>query len=505
MIILKRILKTILLLIGVLAIALWVWWPTNLFFSGPLLDMITGKQAPVPTDSVVSSRFKVPEGLNVKVFAKGIPHARMMVMTTRGDIIVSSVREGKVYLIKADSDGDGISDGKAILLENLDTPHGVALRDGWLYIAEVHRVSRIQFDSETNKTTGDLQAILVGLPAGGNHNKRTIAFGPDGMLYLTIGSSCNVCIEDSPFYAAMLQMTPQGKDVELYATGLRNTVGFDWKPDGTNGAGLLFGTDNGRDMLGDDTPNDEFNMIQDGAFYGWPHAYDDAVADPDHGEGYDLEIKDSIHPYHGFGAHRAPLGMRFLNPKTAPSGYDNAALVALHGSWNSSTLVGYKVVALNFDADGVAHESDFMTGFELHGDVIGRPVDIVQDAGGAIYVSDDYAGVIYSITKGAQQAGVIMPQQAVDDPLKDIDPVELMSAEQLGALLFDVNGCASCHMAEAVAEGVAVKELKGLKARYTVDSLSGLLKSPPSPMPTVELTDSQRRALSIYLLSTAGE
>lgn len=271
-------------------------------------------------------------------------------------------------------------------------------------------------------------------------------------------------------------------------------MGFDWQP----GSGQLYGTDNARDLLGDDVPHCEINLIEEGEFYGWPFTFDDRTLDPDFGAGREAEINASRVMVHGLGAHVAPLGMRFLGPDTAPPGYENVALVALHGSWNRSVLSGYKVVALKFGADGSISEDDFLTGFEQAEDVIGRPVDIEQGPDGAIYVSDDYAGVIYRVGWGELAVSSVPGSlqktrgQAIEFNESDV---------AAGAALFAENGCAFCHDAANAPEGVQVKVLKALSARYDQPAMQLLLNAPPGPMPRPEISDEERAALSAYLLS----
>lgn len=495
----RKLLYSLLAIIFVAGVGIWIWWPENLVAKGPFLDFLTGKQAETPKPTEIQERFKLPEGFRIGIFAADVPHARMMRVTDTGDIVVTSMREGNVILLHKDADGDGQSDGRTTLFSGLNIPHGLALADGYIYVAETDRISRAPFNAAERKA-GQLEVIFRGLPPGGNHRTRTIGFGPDGKLYVTTGSSCNVCIEDHPYRATMLQMEADGSGAKVFATGLRNTVGFDWHPM----TGKLYGTDNGRDLLGDETPNCELNLIEAEADYGWPYAYDDKIADPDFGEGNEERIASSRAPVHGFGAHRAPLGMRFLSGTTTPRGYENTALVALHGSWNSSKLVGYKVVALRFQPEGTIEEQDFLTGFEENEDIIGRPVDIAQGPDGAIYISDDYAGVIYRVGWGEIAVGE--PQHKASDalatePFSDLSENARVSLIESGRSLFQENGCASCHSKIDAPEGVQVKELKTLKARYDARAIAQLLDTPPGPMPSyAHLSEEDKKALAAYLL-----
>lgn len=498
---LKKILKWFLGIVVVAMVGLWVFWPKNFVVNGPLFDFILGRQVEAPTKDVMQSRLQLPDGFRIGLFASNVANARSLQITETGDVIAASMRANEIILLHRDSDGDGASDGRTVLSEGRNHPHGIVLHDGFLYVADTDKIVRFPFDAAA-RTMGPEEIIFTGMPTSGGHSTRTIGFGPDGMLYVTVGSSCNVCIEEEPYRASMLRMAPDGTNVQTYATGLRNTVGFDWQP----GTGRLFATDNGRDLLGDDTPHCELNLIEEGADYGWPYAYDDQQIDPDYGIGNEDRVTASKPLYHGFGAHRAPLGIRFLDPKTAPKGFDNAALVALHGSWNRSTLAGYKVVSLHFSEGGGVEQRDFLTGFEQDEDVIGRPVEMIQGTDGAIYLSDDYSGSIYKIGWGdINVPGFENVQAEVVNPLTNYNAADVAALADAGANLFTEYGCASCHDANVAAEGVAVKELAGLASRYDVPAIQQLFRTPPSSMPSFEFSDDESEVLAIYLLSTFGD
>jgi glucose/arabinose dehydrogenase len=337
---------------------------------------------------------KAPDGFSVALFADGIRNARFMRFTPAGDLLVSSPREGAVFLLERDANGDGRTDGVRKLLEGLDRPHGLELVGEWLYVAETGAIKRVRFDPESRATSGAPETVLAGLPVGGNHWTKSIGLGPDGWLYVSIGSTCNVCIEDEPRRATIGRLHPDGTGYETYATGLRNAVGFDWRP----ADGALYATDNGRDLLGDDVPPCELDRVVQDGFYGWPFVNGMGLVDPDFGaQGGELAAR-AIPPAHPFGAHTAPLGMTFYRGSAFPERYRGQAFVALHGSWNRTKKSGYKVVLLEWPADGGAiAESDFLTGFEVDENVIGRPVDVQAGPDGALYVSDDFGGAIYRV------------------------------------------------------------------------------------------------------------
>lgn len=354
----------------------------------PVVGMLFG--AGPGDDAMLRDRLELPPGFAISVYAQGIPSARFMQLTPAGHILVTARDAGEVHMVLRDADGDGRSDETLILADGLESPHGIWLDGADLYVGEEHRIVRFAFD-EAARTASDLQVVLGDLPADGGHFTRTVKMGPDGSIYVTVGSSCNACVEAHPWRAAMLRVTPGG-EAELLATGLRNTVGFDWHPE----TGALYGVDNGRDWLGNDFPPDELNRIVEGGFYGWPYFNGDNEPDPDHGGAAPDTLAEPTPPAHGFAAHVAPLSITFLRHQRA--GFlAGSALVALHGSWNRDTKIGYSIVRLTFAEDGTIEEVPFVTGFEKDDDVIGRPVDVIEAPDGTLFASDDYADVIYRI------------------------------------------------------------------------------------------------------------
>lgn len=474
--------------------------------NAPIAHLLFGSGVDVPPESVVETRMQVPPGYGIGIFAAGIPNARFLRMTARGDLLVSAPRSGDIYLVEADDNGDGQADGIRLLMSGLDRPHGLDLHDGWLYIGEGTAITRVRFDDDARATTGSPETVVAGLPEGGNHWTKTVRIGPDGWMYVSAGSSCNVCEEEDPQRAAMMRYRPDGSRGEIFATGLRNSVGFDFQP----GTGALFATDNGRDLLGDDFPPCELNEIVEDGFYGWPVANGDRVPDPDFGAGQEARIAASIPPAHAFGSHTAPLGMTFVRGKNAPDGYRGAALVALHGSWNRSEKSGYRVVSLHWQDDGTIEERDFATGFEVDEDVIGRPVDVAEGPDGSFYISDDYAGAIWRVAPGANTAASTRPpasRRSSDtaskpDPVSGLSPAELADIQARGKDLYEANACAGCHEAARADEGVVPVPLRALSERYDIDSLVTFFAAPTPPMPTPPLDEAERRELAIYLLST---
>jgi glucose/arabinose dehydrogenase len=355
-----------------------------------------GRRSSPAHDDAASSQLRTLPGFRVNAYATDLPAARWLEFTSAGDLIVSRSKLGDVVLLVRDADADGRANGRRTLLQGLDTPHGLALHDGWLYVAERTGVGRVRFDENTGRTAGEYSRIISGFTGDGSHVTRTIGFGPDGMLYLSQGSSCNVCVERDPRRATMMRFNPDGTQGEIYATGLRNSVGFDWAP----WDGALYATENGRDRLGDDFPPDELNRIERGGFYGWPYVNGYNVPDPDLGPGHEDMLARATPPVHGFRAHNAPLGIVFLRSPKRPPAFERSAIVALHGSWNRSVPDGYKLVWLTWRDDGVIEERDFLTGFLSTSGVIGRPAGVAEGPDGAVYVADDFAGVVYRVRYG---------------------------------------------------------------------------------------------------------
>ncbi len=369
--------------VGVLLVGAAIAWGQLGPFNGP--------SRPPPRDQweiLLRERIKLPDGFRLEAFARDLGRLRLMQMTGNGDLIVSGYRDGNILLVKADADGDGRSDGQQDLREGLNQPHGLLLEGRTLYVAEEQRVVSYDFDGVTLDKE---RVILEGIPGGGVHSSRTLRRGPDGFLYLSIGSSCNACIEEHPWRAGVIRFK-EGMAPEIFASGLRNSVGFDWQP----GTGALFGVDNGRDNLGDDVPDDEVNRIERAAHYGWPYVHGTDVKDPT----LYAAMPQGLAPvpqFHGLGAHVAALSIRFLRNQS-DTGLNGTALVAEHGSWNRTEKSGYRIIRLVFEGQGTREEV-FLTGCQANEEVICRPVDILEAPDGRLFVSDDYAGAIYTITK----------------------------------------------------------------------------------------------------------
>ncbi len=349
-------------------------------------------------------RAHVP-GWQVGVFAVLPRGIRLMVEDADGSLIVSGYRAGNVWRVKRDRDGDGRSDGAVSLVDGLNLPHGLLLDGGWLYVAEEHRVVRFRHRPGV-RPLGRMQVVLRGIPRGG-HVSRTLKKGPDGWLYLSIGSSCNVCIEDHPWRAAIIRFRVDRKgrarDIEIFARGLRNAVGFDWRP----GEGVMYAVNAGSDWMGDDRPREELNRVRRGGHHGWPFVHENGLRDP---RFWPLRPRGArfVPPVHTFTAHSTPLSIRFLRhqPDIRPG---SVALVGRRGSWNRSRKAGYDVLWVEFGADGRITHRPFLTGFLRGQKTLGRPVDVLETRDGTVFITDDHAGLIYRAWRrkvdGAQSSG----------------------------------------------------------------------------------------------------
>lgn len=346
-----------------------------------------------------SRRLMAPPGFEVSVFAAGLKGPRFMAGDPGGNIYVSLPSEGKVVVL-VDKNRDGIADRTVVFASGLDKPHGVAFRGTDLIVAETGRLVLLR-DTDGDLKSDTREVLTDDIPPDGNHWTRTVVVGPDGKLYVSVGSSCNACVEDDKRRASILRFSDAR--AEIYATGLRNSVGMAWSPVKNE----LWAVDNGRDFLGDDLPPDELNKIIEGGAYGWPNCYGDRVTDAEVGNAW--KCKDTIPPVEKLQAHSAPLGIAFGTGLEMPEEFRDALFIAYHGSWNRKTPTGYKVVAIPFhEGRNAGPPADFLTGWlDSRGRAWGRPVGLLAAADGALYLSDDRAGAVYRITvkKPAKKAG----------------------------------------------------------------------------------------------------
>lgn len=334
----------------------------------------------------------LPAGFSIAVYAGNVPGARSMALGAKGTLFVGTRDEGKVYAV-IDRNGDHKADEVITIAGGLRMPNGVAFRNGSLYVAEVSRVLRYDNIEERLKNPPRPVTVNASFPDKSHHGWKFIRFGPDGKLYVPVGAPCNVCEEKDPRFATIMRMDPDGSHLEIFAGGVRNTVGFDWHPR----TGELWFTDNGRDWLGDDLPPDELNRApRAGLHFGFPYWHGHNIPDPEFGE---KRSRDRIvPPEKELGPHVASLGMRFYTGAMFPESYRNQIFIAEHGSWNRSERIGYRITLVRLKENRAVSYETFAEGWLRNGKVWGRPVDLQVMPDGGMLVSDDKAGAIYRIS-----------------------------------------------------------------------------------------------------------
>jgi len=340
------------------------------------------------------SKLNLPAGFKIEVYAD-VPGARQMALGTNGNIYVGT-RGNKVYAV-VDKNKDHKADQVITMLDDLNVGNGVAMYKGNLYVAEQNRITRYAApDFDLTLPFKQMREVIYDkLPNKPHHGWRYIAFGPDNKLYVTVGAPCNIC-ETQGIEASIIRMDPDGGNVETFAKGVRNSVGVDFQPD-TN---VVYFTDNGGDMMGDDVPHDELNAVsKPGQHFGFPfYAGGDALSNDWKNK---TPPKDVVFPAAEFQAHSANLGFKFYSGKQFPAEYQGSAIVAQHGSWNRSKPVGYQLMRVKFDAQHrVSGKEVFIDGWLNNGEIWGRPTDVLQMPDGSMLVSDDYNGVIYRVSYG---------------------------------------------------------------------------------------------------------
>ena len=348
-------------------------------------------------DASIPLKLKAPPGFHIEVLAD-VPKARSMVLAGSDTLLVSTQFAGQLYAI---TNAFGAEPVVRVLAEKLRIPNGIAFADGDLYVAQPERVLRYPNVLAQLDGLGEPEVIVEGLPAGKLHSWRYAAFGPDGKLYISIGAPCNVCaVTDT---ALIMRMNRDGSQREVYARGVRNSVGFDWQP----GSNVLWFTDNGRDMLGDNEPPDELNKAEStGLNFGFPFCHGGETPDPDPQLAALGRCSESQPPVKALPAHVAPLGIAFYDGKMFPPEYKGQIFIAEHGSWNRAEKIGYRLSLVRLDAAGkqVVSYEPFIEGWLAGNDVLGRPADVLVAPDGSLLVSDDQAGKIYRVSyTGASQ------------------------------------------------------------------------------------------------------
>tara|TARA_B100001093_G_scaffold104303_1_gene96462 strand:+ start:370 stop:1515 length:1146 start_codon:yes stop_codon:yes gene_type:complete len=351
--------------------------------------------------SVIINNLKAEPGFSIEIFIDDIDSPRQIAESDAGNIFVGSRKGGKIISIDIDKN-------VRILAEGLSNSTGVTFHEGDLYFSEVNSIWKIPNIDEALSSSEQIpKKVLVtdNLPSDTWHGWKWIDFGPDNKLYVPVGAPCNICNPSSEEkynfdkrYASIMRLNDGAW--EYVARGVRNTVGFDWHPETNN---LYFG-DNGRDWMGDDMPSCELNVvINDDSFYGYPYKHSIDVLDPDYSKKIPVDAEEFIDPILELGAHVAPTGLSFYNGDHFPAKYKNTLFMTLHGSWNRSRKVGYKVIAVHFDENGeLLYQKDFITGWLQNNNgqekVLGRPASVFQKSDGSILISDDGANVIYRVT-----------------------------------------------------------------------------------------------------------
>ena len=329
---------------------------------------------------------RLPPGFSIEVLAR-LDNPRQMALGAGGMLFVGSMRAGNVYAID-------LAHGAKVttIASGLEMPVGVAFHDGALYVSATDRILR--FDDVEHRLTAP-KAVLVSdrFPKDTHHGWKFIAFGPDGKLYVPVGAPCNICEPDPDRYAVLMRMNPDGTALEVFARGIRNSVGFDWDP----ATHELWFTDNGRDLLGDDVPPDELDHApKTGMNFGYPYCHAGTIADPEFGRRH--PCAEFTPPARSLGAHVAPLGMRFYTGRQFPASYRSQIFIAEHGSWNRSRKVGYRVTLVRIENGKAISYEPFASGWLQGERAWGRPADVLVMPDGSLLVSDDYAGAIYRIS-----------------------------------------------------------------------------------------------------------
>ncbi|MBJ3785090.1 PQQ-dependent sugar dehydrogenase [Devosia sediminis] len=345
----------------------------------------------VSDDAELAGLIRVPEGFSVAVAGREMGNIRML--ATHGDHVYATRRTEADVIRFDDEDGDGTYEGFTVVAARPGM-HGIAIHEDTVYLATVNEVYTAPIAADG--TFGELTRIIDDLPDGGQHPNRTLAIGPDGMLYISAGSTCNACAETNPESATMLRAKPDGSSRTIFATGLRNTIGFGWEPN----TGRLYGADHGIDWLGDNEQQEEFNLVEQGKQYGWPYVYDFSRLNPQDNppEGITLEqwAEMSEEPALGYTAHAAPMQMTFYTGDAFPEEYRGDAFVAMRGSWNRRPPSGYEISRIDFNAEGEPVTWDhFAEGFLIEGEdggygFLSRLAGITQTSDGDLLVADDF-------------------------------------------------------------------------------------------------------------------
>lgn len=358
------------------------------------LALVTFGQTPAPSTPATPADLKAPDGFKVSVFASEVTNGRLMGISPDGALYVARQSKGDVVALP-DADKDGRADKMEIVASNLTRPHSLAFHKGYLYIATNPAVLRMKYAGGKVEATPEK---VVDLPVSTtSHWTRTIDFGKDGKMYVSIGSSCNSCEEEDARRTTIMQYNADGSGGRPYAKGLRNAIGFDWD----SRTGAMWAVDMAQDKLGEENPPDELNRIEDGKHYGWPYFIANNTANPDLKDAKGtMKAEQAIPPAFELQPHSSPIGLAFYSGNKFPAAYRNAMFVALHGSSATARAekIGYKVVRVVMKDGRATGVEDFVTGWLKDGQVLGRPAGLITGADGSLYISDDNKGFIYRVT-----------------------------------------------------------------------------------------------------------
>ncbi|MDC6364722.1 MULTISPECIES: PQQ-dependent sugar dehydrogenase [Flavobacteriaceae] len=354
-----------------------------------------GEEAPTSGSNLPLNLLNLPEGFKIDTFAEGIDGARSMAMGTNGTLFVGTRNENKVYALQ-DLDGDFKAEKVFVIDEDLEQPNGVAFKDGDLYVAAVSRLLKYSNIEEQLANPPEPEVIYDDYPTEFHHGWKYIAFGPDEKLYVPVGAPCNICerSDEDERFATITRMDADGSHREVYAKGVRNTVGFTWHPE----TGEMWFTDNGRDMMGDDIPPCELNRITEaGQHFGYPYCHAGTIKDPEFGDQF--PCGDFVAPVQPLGPHVAPLGVKFYTGSMFPEQYKGHAFIAEHGSWNRSKKIGYRVTLVRLENDQAVSYEPFIDGWldDEKQEAFGRPVDLMFLEDGSLLISDDFGDAIYRV------------------------------------------------------------------------------------------------------------
>ena len=346
----------------------------------------------LPSAAAELGEITLPSGFRIAVYAGDVPGARQMAVGPAGVVFVGSRAEGKVYAV-VDRDGDARADQVHVVASGLNSPSGVAFRDGALYVGAVNRVLRFRDVARDLARPPRPEVVSEAYPSDAHHGWKFLAFGPDGKLYVPVGAPCNICTPPGPLHATITRLDLAGGRPEVVARGVRNSVGFDFDP----ATGDLWFTDNGRDWLGDDQPPDELNhLTKVGEHFGFPFCHGNGIRDPEHNAG--RSCGEFTAPARELGPHVAAIGMRFYTGRMFPEKYRGGIFIAEHGSWNRSTPIGYRVSFVKIENGRATSYESFASGWLKGNTASGRPADVLVMPDGALLVSDDKAGRIYRIS-----------------------------------------------------------------------------------------------------------